>query len=48
MSPPTFSDLLEPDLVQRVGTRLELTVSVEPDQKGGKVNLKYTIKHVID
>ena len=37
MSPPTFLELLDADLVQRVGTKLELSVSVEPDTKGGKV-----------
>ncbi len=38
MSPPTFSEGLEQDLVQRVGTRLQLRASVEPDNKAGKVS----------
>ena len=39
MSPPTFSEGLEQDLVQRVGTKLKLKVSVEPDNKAGKVSI---------
>ena len=40
MSPPTFSAGLEQDLVQRVGTRLQLSVTVEPDNKAGKVRIQ--------
>ena len=41
MSPPTFSAGLEQDLVQRVGTRLQLSVTVEPDNKAGKVSIEH-------
>jgi hypothetical protein len=37
MSPPTFSQSLEADLVQKVGTKLVLGVEVEADTNGGKV-----------